>query len=192
MPENLWSLGIGNLLIARRTPDGRLACAMFLVDVFCLGVKDAMWKIVAPAEFNSLRKELDAHGRMEEVTPEHFAKLIHRAADYGQSLGFPPHPDFRHAVRLLAGIDPSQCPTEFEFGQDGRPLYIRGPSGSIDDARFIAARIGQCGGDYTVPSNLSEVPSEAISTLQGDDYRDEDDGHDDEDKPRRRSWLPWR
>lgn len=48
VPENLWSSGIGNLLIARRMPDDRLAIAAFLVDVFCLGVKNAFWKILAP------------------------------------------------------------------------------------------------------------------------------------------------
>lgn len=200
VPENLWSIGIGSLLIARRTPEGQLACAMFLVDVFCLGVKDAMWKIVTPAEFNSMRREFDAHGRLEEVAPEYFAKLVYRAADYGQSLGSPPHRDFRHAQRLLSGIDPSECPIEFEFGQDGRPMYIRGPSESITEAQIIAARVHAQGGDYLVPLKGSEAPLETIARIETDDEcQDEDTPSDHEDeptseesRPRRRSWLPWR
>jgi hypothetical protein len=169
VPENLWSMGLGNLLIARRTPEGQLACGIFLVDVFCLGVKDAVWKIVGSTQFNSLRRELEAHGRLENVTPEHFAKLVYRAADYGQSLGFPPHRDFRHAQQLLAGIDPSQCPDEFEFGREGRPLYIRGPSESMDEARIIAARVQGHGGDYALPLQSSEAPPAPACLEEVDD-----------------------
>jgi hypothetical protein len=193
VPENLWSMGIGNLLIARRTPDGRLACGIFLVDVFCLGVKDAVWKLVDTGQFNSLCRDLEAHGRLAKVTPEHFAKLVYRAADYGQSLGFPPHRDFRHAQRLLAGIDPSRCPDEFEFGHEGQPLYIRGPSESMDKARIIAARVHALGGNYTVPLQRAEVPPELIAMVEADDeYKDDNEPGDEEDQSRRWPWLPWR
>jgi hypothetical protein len=170
VPENLWDLGLGNLLIARRTPDGQLACANFLVDVFCLGVKDATWLIVGPGQFNEIRGRLNERGRFKEVTPEHFAKLVYCAADFGQSLGFPPHRDFRHAQKLLAGIDPSQCPDDFEFGQEGRPVYIRGPFESMDDARIIAARVRAIGGDYVVPLRPSEAGFELMAGVEDMDH----------------------
>lgn len=174
VPENLWTMGLGNLIVARKMPDGQLACAVFLVDVYCLGVKNALWKILGQSEFHALCRKLDANGRLVEVTPEYFAKLVYRAADFGQSLGFPPHPDFRHAQRLLAGIDPSQCPDEFEFGQEGRPLYIRGPAETIDEARIIAARVQALGGDYAVSPRPSEAPPElanhaSIVDVEADD-----------------------
>lgn len=159
VPENLWTMGLGNLVIAREAPDGQLACAVFLVDVYCLGVKNAAWRILGRSQFHALCKDFDAHGRLVEVTPEHFAKLVYCAVDYGQSLGFPPHRDFRHAQRLLAGIDPSQCPVLFEFGQEGHPLYIRGPAETIDEARIIAERVQTLGGDYAVPLRRSEAPT---------------------------------
>jgi hypothetical protein len=211
IPENLWSIGIGSLVIARRISQGQLACAVFLVDVFCLGVKDALWKIVTPSEFYALCKEFGARGRLQEVTPEHFAKLVYRAADYGQSLGFPPHRDFRHAQRLLAGIDPSQCPDEFQFGQDGRPMYFRGPSESLEDARIIASRVESLGGHYTVLLKPTEAPPEfeALGEAMLDDdefnvYAEATDEHDEadceeseqgadqqaKDQRRRSSWLP--
>jgi hypothetical protein len=162
VPENLWDMGIGNLVIARKMPDGQLACGVFLVDVYCLGIKNALWTILGQREFRALCRKLEDEEGLEEVTPEHFAKLVYRAADYGQSLGFPPHRDFRHAQRLLAGIDPSQCPDEFEFGQEGRPLYIRGPGETLDEARMIVARLQAQGGDYVLPLKASEAPPELI------------------------------
>jgi hypothetical protein len=151
VPENLWQLGIGNLVIARNMPGGGLACGIFLVDVFCLGVKDAAWRILSPGEFKELRSDIGAKEQLQDVPPEYFAKLIYRAAEYAQALGFAPHHDFRHVVRLLAGVDPSLCPDEFEFGWEGRPHYIRGPSESLDKARAIAHQVDDLGGYYTIP-----------------------------------------
>jgi hypothetical protein len=168
VPENLWDLGLGNLVIARKAPDGQLACAVFLVDVYCLGVKNALWTILGQSEFHALCRKLDDEGRLAQVTPEHFAKLVYCAADFGQSLGFPQHRDFRHAQRLLAGIDPSQCPDEFEFGKDGRPLYIRGPRETVDEARTIVARVQALGGEYVVPLRPSEAPPELVHRAENE------------------------
>jgi hypothetical protein len=151
VPDSLWNMGIGNLIIARRMPDGHLACGVFLVDLFCLGVKDATWKIVSTGEFNELCRHIGEQGQLEDVPPEYFAKLMYRAVDYAQSIGFAPHRDFRHASRLLIGIDPSLCPDEFEFGDDGRPHYVRGPSESLDRARAIAFQVKSHGGEYSIP-----------------------------------------
>ncbi len=151
-----------------------------------------MWKIVVPAEFNSLRRDIAARGRLKEVTPEYFAKLVYRAADYGQSLGFPPHRDFRHAERLLAGIAPSRCSDEFEFGQEGRPLYVRGPSESVGDAQIIAARVHAHGGKYTVPLKPSEMPPEIVAMAEADDEYEDDSEEDEDEKASWSRWLPWR
>src|SRR5262249_41868039 len=127
VPETLWSRGIGQLILTRRLPDGRLALGNFLVDVFCLGVKNAYWKIISEWDFDSLKRKLAERGPLHAATPEQFAKLVLGAVDYAQAIGFPPHPDFRHAKLLLAGIDPSKCTDTFTFGKDGKPFYINGP-----------------------------------------------------------------
>jgi hypothetical protein len=46
---NLSELGIGHVWFSRRLPDGRYAMAGFLVDTFCLGVKNALFKIMGSA-----------------------------------------------------------------------------------------------------------------------------------------------
>ncbi len=161
VPENLWSEGLGQLVFARRMPDGNLACAVFLVDAFCLGVKNAMWRILSPGEFKTLRERIEeSGGRLELVKPEYFSKLVHLAVDYGQSLGFAPHPDFRAARLLLEGIDPSLSLAEFQFGKDGKPFYIRGPHESISEARSITKRVDALGGHYFIPMSELEASAE--------------------------------
>jgi hypothetical protein len=209
VPDNLWTTGIGNLVIARHTPDGRLACGIFLLDVFCLGVKDACWKILSKGEFKEIRRRIEEQGRLEDMPPEYFAKLVYRAVDHAQSLGFSPHSDFRHAQRLLAGIDPSLCPDEFEFGQNGQAHYIAGPSESMSKARAISRQVEAQGGYYTLPLDDAELADLEIVDEWDDDFdideSDEDDCVDEKlgaaepgplEEPNQNRprlwWLPWR
>ena len=150
-PESLWSQGIGSLIIARRAPNGRIVMGVFLVDTYCLGVKDALWKEVGDADYKTLVAKFAGNGGPQrDISPERLSKLVHCAVDYAQSLGLPPHPDF-HAVRhLMDGIDPSQCDDEFEFGKDGKPCYISGPNDSPAKARMVAHRVQAAGGHSTI------------------------------------------
>jgi hypothetical protein len=196
VPEGLWESGLGQLVIARRAPSGKIACGVFLVDVFCLGVKDAFWKLMGSAEYETLIDKIEAHGRLREVTPEYFSKLVHCAADYAQSLGFAPHHDFRAARLLLAGIDPSLCLDELEFGKDGKPFYIRGPNESLARARAICDRMQELGGHYMV--GLDPDNSMPLALVDGDNDDDEvdedssDDGEIDRDVDESPAAQPWR
>ncbi len=166
VPTELWDVGLGSLLIARRAPDGKLVAAAFLVDVFCLGVKNAVWTVGDEMHFRSVRSAIEAHCTLREAAPEMFAKIVYQAADYGQSLGFAPHRDFRFAQRLLAGIDPSQCKTEFEFGKGGRPLYVQGPAESAEQARVNAERVRGQGGEFVLgPTGPHFEDNEEIDEL---------------------------
>ncbi len=158
VPEDLWHGGMGQLILARRHPNGRLACAVFLVDTYCLGVKDAFWKIMTESEYDEvLRKVQTTGGALDAVTPEHFAKLVYGAVDYAQALGLPPHSDYRHARMLLAGIDASQCPDTFEFGHEGKPYYIQGPHDSPEKTRRIMHRIKMANGHFLVSASGTEA-----------------------------------
>ena len=42
--SEIWDEGIGYLVIMRQGPDEQLIFAAFLVDVYCLGVKNALWR----------------------------------------------------------------------------------------------------------------------------------------------------
>lgn len=151
-PERLWSAGIGSLTIARRASGGRLVVGVYLVDVFCMGVKDAFWKELSEIEYKTLLSKLVANGGPHRaISPERFAKLVYCAVDFAQSLGISPHPDFHTARHLMDGIDPSLCADEFEFGQEGKPLYIAGPHDSPSVARMLAHRVEAAGGHFVIP-----------------------------------------
>ncbi len=180
VPVRLWESGIGNLLISRHMPDGKIAMAAFLVDAYCLGIKDAFWHIMAVSEYEAQKGQIaERVGPFKAVTPEYFSKLVHQAADYGQSLGFAPHRDFRHARLLLAGIDPSLCPDEYEFGFEGKPMFVSGPHDSPEMCRLVAQKVQDAGGHFVIGAGGHEVDwADLAETDEFDEVDDNDDSDD--------------
>jgi hypothetical protein len=115
-----------------------------------LGVKNALFRILSPTQYDEVVESASAQGPLKQVSPEYLCKLVHQAADYAQSLGFAPHPDFRKARTLLSDFDPSKCRETFEFGKDGRPFYVRGPGESLFRAQQICKQVSAVGGEWAV------------------------------------------
>lgn len=150
VPDDLWEAGIGHLILARQMPDGGIAFADFLVDVFCLGVKDAFCKVESAFGYRTFLAKVSEISRFTRTSPEAFAKLVTGAVEYARSIGLAPHPDYEAARLILAGIDPDASPERFEYGRDGAPLYIQGPNDSAAKAAAILARVRAVGGHFVV------------------------------------------
>lgn len=176
--DGLWEAGIGNLVIARRMPNGSIACGAFLVDAYCLGVKDAFFRLASESEFETLLDDFNERSPMHRVAPERLSKIVHCAADYAQGLGFAPHRDFRATRLLLGGIDPSRCRDELTFGHDGKPLYVAGPNDSPAKSRAIASQLQALGGPYLVALSERDFDSREFADHDEDCDDDEEDDSD--------------
>jgi hypothetical protein len=152
----LWKDGIGYLAIARQDPEGLIAFGVFLVDVYCLGVKNAFWQIGTRADLDQLIAKMGQTQTVRAIAPACLVKIVKGAVDYALSFGVPPHSDFRHASLLLEGIDPATCPEQFTFGKDGKPFYIQGPNESPAQAKAIMDRIYGQGGHFLVQMSAAE------------------------------------
>ena len=137
--------GLVGVLVARDTGSTVLACG-FLVDVFCLGVKNTngpktMDRRKLP---DFLRTFSGAWSRRRPVpAPLELARhVVFGAVDYARSLGFEPHPDFARGAALLG--DWEEGSSDVTFGQDGKPFYINGPR---DDAFGIMTKLRQTAGE---------------------------------------------
>jgi hypothetical protein len=181
--DTLWEDGIGHAVLARRMPDGMIAHGTFLLDVWCLGVKDSFWAVKTPVDFRQLCEHMNENLGLREVSPEYVAKLVTEAVAYADKYGFHPHGGFRHASRLLDGIDPAKCEETFEFGKDGAPLYVSGPNDTPERARDISLRVHAQGGHYMAIADMSDSDFAAEEdeddadepTGYLDDFGDEDD-----------------
>ena len=150
IPESLWSGGIGVLSITRSASNGYRVVGHFLVDAYCLGVKDAFLRVLPPSQYSSHMAKVNKAGRTRRVSPEYLAKIVRGAVDYAARLGFAPHADYDAPKRLIDNIDSSLCSEEFEFGKDGKPFYTSGPHDSPARADAIVKKIQQVGGHFLI------------------------------------------
>ncbi len=175
----LWEDGIGYLAIARQEAEGRTVFGVYLVDVYCLGVKNAFWSAGTPGDFKELIQRMEKNQTMIPISPACLVKILEGAVEYAQSFGFPPHPDYRHAAMLLKGIDPKACTHEFTFGREGKPFYIQGPNESPAQASAIMQRIQEAGGHFMIEAR--GAGSDEFADFDGGD--DEFDLIEEEDFP---------
>lgn len=158
--------GLAHLLVVRKRGEGSADLGVFLVDTWCLGVKDAYGESDVPgALVDELVEERLPEETREGIHPACAKKLIEGAIAYAENLGFAPHRDYRKARRVLSGIEASLCPTDFTFGRDGRPCYLRGPDDSDERVDRVLARLdARCGPDgYDFVDPEEEAGDDAAS-----------------------------
>ncbi len=153
VPGNLFEAGIGNIIVSRQLPNGQLAVAFFLVDVFCLGVKDTFFQVMPVAEYNYKLQSQQEYG-LQRVEPAYARQLVEDAVAYAKSVGLAPHADYRTTQQIFGDINAEDCSTSFEFGQDGKPFYVSGPHDSQAKSKRIVNTLAKtCGPgefDYVV------------------------------------------
>ena len=130
-------LGMGNVFLARRFPGSQIGLAVFLVDLYCLGVKDAMFVVVSRDAYAARIDMMRVKEKLEPIDPCCARKLIEGSVAYAKRLGFVPHSDYILARPLIAEVDIEACETEFEYGESGKPFYVAGPNDSPVRVRRI-------------------------------------------------------
>jgi len=159
---NLFDSGCGYLVVSRFKADGRVEAGSFLLDVFCLGVKDAgfyFFQSIANYQ-EGLINRFFPNGNSVRMTPEAGRKLAEDAISYARGLGFSPGADYKKASRVFGGITTAHCDEQFTFGKDGKPFYIQGPSESPTRVeiilRALEARCGEGGYHYIIAGDNFE------------------------------------
>jgi hypothetical protein len=157
VPRGLFDQGIGNLVVSRKMPNNNIGFAIFLVDVFCQGVKNCFFSVLPQGKYERKVRGPWEGEILEPMQPACAVKLIENAVAYARDLGFPSHKDYVFTKRIFGDIDPAACPREFEFGKDGKPLYISGPNETVADSKRIVGmldkKLGAGGFDYLVNIN---------------------------------------
>ena len=143
--------GFAQIVVTRFERNRYLLCS-YLVDYWCLGVKDGL----GPRKLDRAKYEVfieQSYSRFsqgyQDITLEEAQSIIWGAVDYAAGLGLQPHRDFEKAKTHL-GMRPEHL-IEIEFGRDGKPFYFSGP---YDNAEKIIATltktVGKDNFDYMV------------------------------------------
>lgn len=119
--------GMIPVILRRRATTGGVAMAVFLVDCWCLGVKDCSGQIISRDESDDKIDYLSEQFDIEPMDVSVGRSLVEEGVAYAESLGLSPHPDYRRVSPIWGDVKSKPLPLGFEFGVDGRPTYIVGP-----------------------------------------------------------------
>jgi len=186
--------GLGEVVIARRSASGEIALGLFLIDRYCMGVKDCFGRLVSGADYSKFKEDMRNRGRnLNKIDAASARRIVEDAVAYADSLGIKPHADFRAARMILGDIDPAAARTILEMGKDGKPLFISGPFQSPAECQLIISKLtAKCGVDgfhfmmvaHPGHDNLSGPNFSELSFDDDDaddmDPEDEDDSEESE------------
>lgn len=147
-------LGLVQILLARQQPDGDICFGVYLVDKYCLGLKNTF----ANAGFSLTRYENEVRNRIfRETVPvacpvELAHQMIYASIEYAARFGFQPDKDFALSQYLLAPRGELEEPYHLTFGKNGKPFFMAGPH---DNVARILKQLEKTAGpgnfDYLVP-----------------------------------------
>ena len=136
--------GLAVLYVSRKVLDCRYVCAFYMVDTYCLGVKNTFAKVnVDRDRMLDFRRRIEQEHELLPYDYEDARSLILGAIDYAASLGFQPNEDWRDS-RYVVEADRAYT-RKFKFGKDGKPFYIQGPH---DNAASVMAKLANIDHDY--------------------------------------------
>ncbi len=152
--------GVVGVLLARGERNRNVSVCGYLVDVYCLGVKNAFGpRRMRGGELTSFVRTFfcpwDSGGVPAPV--ELARELVLGAVEYARALGFAPHRDFERARGHLGAWE---GPGAIRFGCDGKPSFTQGP---YDDPgtvlRTLEESVGSGNFHFTVSiSSLDDLP----------------------------------
>ena len=144
--------GLVQVAVAASRRDRRtVSFCGYLLDVHCLGVKDALGPRSMEEDALEDFIELFFSSWNSPPVPVPFdlaRELVFGAASFAAGLGFAPHADFRRAAGVL-GPPPQEI--SIKFGSQGRPFYMSGPFDDPDAVlRTLENTVGAKNFDFAI------------------------------------------
>lgn len=155
---------IANLMVLRNHVNGQVSGAIFLVDLLCLGVKDATWFFNVDADEKIELYEQAVSSSME--IPYALAhNIVYAGLEFAAEYQIKPHADFGVARYALEEDDESVELIEIETGEDGIPHLMQSHPGQYADAHSKLIK-------YAGPGNFMVSMAFENTRLEDEDEED--------------------
>ncbi|MCI9607176.1 MAG: DUF1186 domain-containing protein [Muribaculaceae bacterium] len=158
--------GIGHLIITRQRPSGNVVYASFLVDTFCLGIKDAAYHHnMTDYDLEEHLDPLRSHFGLSEISYNEAHNIAYGAIEFAREGGVEPAPDFNIAGYILEEDTEDVPLIEYEFGRNGKHCLFVNENRS--EMRFVP-QLKKALGD-----NLEIIYSDSDDYFDDEEYDDE-------------------
>lgn len=137
--RSVWSDGHGKILLSRVLADGRIAFAVFEVDVFAGGAKIAISGVEPRAGYEKAIERVSDCSTMDASGPATARKIVEDALADARSDDAVTTDEWLRFMRFFGDIDRGQCRRVRAFGVDGRPQFALDNADSLDCRQVLEA-----------------------------------------------------
>ncbi len=149
--------GVYIIAVTREHKGGRITVGVYLVDMYCLGVKDSFYYFsIPPEEFNE--KILSSGINYEEAEYVEAHNLIYGALEYAEEAGIEPAREFKVSEYILEPDDDRIPLIEFEFGHNGVRELVVAPDRK--EMKYIPTLEKNVRGKYIVTGCIDRCPDD--------------------------------
>ena len=156
--NDIEKIGEGFIIVTRLHTGGKISAVFYLVDTYCLGVKDSFYEMRCTTD--EVKEILSQYENMRECSYEEAHNMIYGAIEFAEEAGIEPHRSFRLTQYMLEE-DTEDIPLiEYEFGKNGEHFLISEDYDELD--RYFPTLKEHLGENfnYIVKDDGFDFPSE--------------------------------
>ena len=173
MSDDLETMGEGHIIVSRKHTGGRVSMAVYLVDIWCVGVKDTFYRLrLEDYEFKEL---IDTYRLgLRECSYDEAHNWIYGAIAFAEEAGIEPDKSFKITQYMLEEDDDNIPLIEYEYGKDGKHTLVA--HSRLEASRYmplLEKNLGHGNYDYILNADV-----------ESDNDWDDDDDDEDEDHSR--------
>ncbi len=167
--------GEGHVIISRVHTGGRVSIGVYLLDIWCVGVKDSFYRLrLDEYEFEDLIESYALDLRECSYNEAH--NWIYGAITFAEEAGIKPHSSFNTTQYLLEEDNDDIPLIEYEYGKDGKHFLM--VKNNLEANKYLPAMKKNLGeGNYEFVINNEN----AWDDDDWDDDKWDDDDWDDDD-----------
>lgn len=132
--DDIEKMGEAHIIVSRKHTGGRVSMAVFLVDIWCVGVKDSFYRLrMEDYEFQDL---IDSYSMgLRECSYEEAHNWIYGAVAFAEDAGIKPDKSFNITRYMLEEDDDNIPLIEYDFGKDGKHFLMA--ASHLEASRYL-------------------------------------------------------
>ncbi len=166
---------IANITVARKHSNGNISSASYLVDLYCLGVKDTGFQFnISPLDYEEFLEEMHSAYEFIKIDYKLAHNIIFAGYEFALNIDINPHPEFSKTTMYFLEEDNDNVDLiDIECGQNGKPMIIKN-SDNFKEANILFNRLSESLGSDQI------ILKDESSPFDGDhEWDDEEDEVDD-------------
>lgn len=131
--DDMTECGEGYVIVTRKHTGGRISMAMYLVDTYCIGVKNSFFRLRLESE--ELEEMLDRATDLRECTYDEAHNWVYGAISWAEEAGIAPHKSFAVTQYMLEEDSDNIPLIEYEFGRNGKHYLMA--NSNLEASRYL-------------------------------------------------------